>query len=630
MTIFRSFAAPCGLFLFVAACGSVTSPGVDAGDDDVTVDAGPPDAAPTLALALGRDALTVPLDIEAEIAVTVTRGGFDGDVVIDAATLGGVTVEPLTLPAGTDTGTLVIAIQDGIVAGTATLVVTAHAPGEAALGDDSVTLTFAPGDPAFDLSWVSEGITERSLWTVPGWTVPAAVNVTTRGGYAAEVTGTWTGLPTGSTSVPATFATGIDDNVFGDVPFTTGDAAAPGGVTATLVVSDGTLRQTIHANIRVGPAPGLDPAIGTAGRIAIDASGWASDVRPREVEIDSVGRLLIIADATDRGMVMRLTAAGALDATYGLSGITGVTSGGLTIADGDVDAADNAVIVGSRNGTLCALRFFATGTWDSTTFAGCTTTVPFVPTAMRIRPNGKIVIAGSSTGATLIRLNADGGLDGTFTSAVIATNAYIEDLAVDSNGRFVVVGNWGGVPMVARFTSSGALDTTFGVSGGVATFTPPGSDAAASASAVTIGDDGDIVIAGSLSVAGVSHGFVAKLDPDGNQMDASFGTDGMVVLAGSTDWLDELHLTQIRESAGLGITVYGERFENGGTRPHMIRARLDATGALVTSFGAGGYDWLLGGGDYEQLGGARFTSTGAWLVGRTGTGTVTVLKEASL
>src|SRR5687768_4898436 len=103
MTTIRSFAAPCGLFLFVAACGSVSAPGVDAGDDDIAADAGPP---PTLELALGRDTLTVPLDIEAEIAVTITRGGFDGDVVIDAATLGGVTVEALTLPAGTDTGTL--------------------------------------------------------------------------------------------------------------------------------------------------------------------------------------------------------------------------------------------------------------------------------------------------------------------------------------------------------------------------------------------------------------------------------------------------------------------------------------------------------------------------------------------
>jgi uncharacterized delta-60 repeat protein len=637
MTPLRSFAASCGLLLFVPACGSVTS-ATDAGDDDAPpLDAGPPDAAPTLSLTLGRDAVTAPTDIEVEIAVTIARGGFDGDVVVDAPALAGTTVAPLTIPAGADTGTFVIGIDGtGVaLAGTGTLVVTAHAPGDAATGEDSLELTVVPGGPAFDVQWPS-GVENRALWTLPGWTVPASIELSTRGGFEGVVTARWTDLPAGSTSDAVETALDTSDTSR-IVPFTTGATAPIGTGAATLIVSDGTLRQTITADVRVGPPPGLDPAVGTDGRIEVDVSAFTSEALPREIEVDSVGRLIVVADTPgDRDLVVRLTAAGAIDTTFN-GGVASVTMAGLSFVDGDVDGSDRVVVAGVRNGSLCAMRFAADGTLDGT-FTGCTSAVSFLPAAIRVRPTGKTVMAGSAGGATMIRLDTDGSVDTAFTAPVLAATTQFDDLAVDSSGRFIAVGSDGDVALVARFTSAGALDTSFDGDGWL-TFSPLGRGARATA--VTIADDGDLVVAGNFvlqanlqapskgSVIVPDVGFVARFDTTG-AADATFGEGGAVMLDGSAGDLDDVRLGEIRESSALGITVYGVREEYGGTGTHLLRARLDATGAPVAGFGAAGYDWLLGGGAFESLDAARFTSTGAWLAARTGTGTFVLVKEASL
>jgi uncharacterized delta-60 repeat protein len=109
------------------------------------------------------------------------------------------------------------------------------------------------------------------------------------------------------------------------------------------------------------------------------------------------------------------------------------------------------------------------------------------PAPVVVQPDGKIVVAGRTGGQTydfeLARYNPDGSLDGTFglngngvVSTALANWKYlgVNALALQSNGDIVAVGavepsnpsdgpmNWA----LARYTSSGALDTTFG-SGGI-------------------------------------------------------------------------------------------------------------------------------------------------------------------
>jgi len=81
-----------------------------------------------------------------------------------------------------------------------------------------------------------------------------------------------------------------------------------------------------------------------------------------------------------------------------------------------------------------------------------------------IQPDGKIVAAGSSKGIngtsdfTLVRYNGDGSLDGSFGGGDGITTVDFNnssdgasDVALDSQGRAVVVGASGGMFAIARF-----------------------------------------------------------------------------------------------------------------------------------------------------------------------------------
>src|SRR5205807_2525258 len=103
-------------------------------------------------------------------------------------------------------------------------------------------------------------------------------------------------------------------------------------------------------------------------------------------------------------------------------------------------------------------------------------------------------------------------------------------MALTSDGHIVVAGSaeHGGTDMaVAEYTSSGALETSFG-SGGTVTVSYTGSTS--SAKAMVLQDDGKIVLAGSAANVNfpVNSDFAAaRLNADGS-LDSGFGTGGMV------------------------------------------------------------------------------------------------------
>ncbi|MFI5381804.1 MAG: calcium-binding protein, partial [Tepidisphaerales bacterium] len=72
-----------------------------------------------------------------------------------------------------------------------------------------------------------------------------------------------------------------------------------------------------------------------------------------------------------------------------------------------------------------------------------------------------------STDFCVIRLNPDGTLDNTFGTDGVATatmgssGAKVAEMTLDSSGRITLVGAADGDVAIARFTASGALDTSF-------------------------------------------------------------------------------------------------------------------------------------------------------------------------
>ena len=110
---------------------------------------------------------------------------------------------------------------------------------------------------------------------------------------------------------------------------------------------------------------------------------------------------------------------------------------------------------------------------------------------------------------------ADGGIDlGFGTNGIVSTPINTRALAIQADGRIVVVGDANGDFGVVRYNGDGSLDVTFG-QGGIVHTDLGGNDAAR---AVVVSADGTILVGGT--------GLV-RYNPNGS-LDAGFGTGGLV------------------------------------------------------------------------------------------------------
>ena len=172
-----------------------------------------------------------------------------------------------------------------------------------------------------------------------------------------------------------------------------------------------------------------------------------------------------------------------------------------------------------------------------TTFgtAGKATTTAFGGdrSAMAVQPDGKIVmVGGTPTDFVVARFDEDGTLDTSFDADGMVTTdvgggfAQEEALgvAVQPDGKIVVAGYTDRTDVaVVRYNTDGSLDNSFGTGGKVT------SGVLGVAHDVVIQPDGKIVIAGSVPSDGPNDDFgdllVARYLSDG-RLDPSFGTGG--------------------------------------------------------------------------------------------------------
>jgi len=217
-----------------------------------------------------------------------------------------------------------------------------------------------------------------------------------------------------------------------------------------------------------------------------------------------------------------------------------------------------------------------------------------------VQPDGKIIVVGytSANGTNdfaLARYLPNGQLDATFGSGgkVITDFGGNADFALDailqSDGSIVVAGyaftgNATGYDFaLARYTSSGQLDSSFGVGGKVTTaFAGAGID---QATAVLLQSDGKIVLTG-FAATGTTTGtdFAAARYLSNGQLDGSFGVGGKTTIAfanGSTDQAS----AAVLQSDGK-IVLAGVR--NSAGNFDFALARLNADGSLDSTFGTAG------------------------------------------
>ncbi len=303
------------------------------------------------------------------------------------------------------------------------------------------------------------------------------------------------------------------------------------------------------------------------------------DAEPRFIDLPMVQNR--IGGEADRTVNLLLSEPG------GCAALGAQTTATLTIQD-DGKPPPVVVVPGSPGspGTLDA-SFGAAGMASSSGFGGDRS-------AMALQADGKIVMVGGTfTDFILARFNADGSLDSGFgvggkvtTDMVSGEGEEALGVAIQSDGRIVVVGTTGtpgpGGPVnfaLARYNANGSLDASFGTGGKVS------SGVIGRAFAVAIQPDGRIVVAGDEPTIGDVA--LARYNANGS-LDASFGSGGQLTtdIAGVGDI-----------ASNIALQPNGAIVVSGGSSVGLVQtglARYNANGNLDASFGAGGKLVLAG------------------------------------
>jgi len=203
-------------------------------------------------------------------------------------------------------------------------------------------------------------------------------------------------------------------------------------------------------------------------------------VRARMLVAAIAGGLLVVANPG-------WAASGDLDPSFGDGGRATAAFGAGSGGNDVVIASDGSIVVaGWIEGMVAVMRFAPDGVLDGGFGDGGATWIPLghqgdEANAVAIEPNGKIVLAGTDSRERFVvaRLTAAGALDPSFGgNGVVRTRIddrfrEANDLAIQPNGRIVVVGWSGGdwTPRFAlvRYLPDGRKDLSFGDRGRVVT-----------------------------------------------------------------------------------------------------------------------------------------------------------------
>ncbi len=316
------------------------------------------------------------------------------------------------------------------------------------------------------------------------------------------------------------------------------------------------------AVVRYNQNGALDSTFGSGGRVVtlLDNSSVLA------VAVQTDGKIIAGGSARNPNpigrafTVVRYNTDGTIDSSFGSSGIASTRIGGsdriLDLAiqpDGKIVAAGDAA-TGSSGDTDCAVvRYNKDGSLDTSFGSGGKVTTNFAKFDslfdVFIQPDGKIAAAGSvtfdfnqSADFALVRYNADGSLDTSFSSdGKVVTDFFGSAdtafaLAFQSDGKYVAAGTAtesGSTDhhfALARYSTDGSIDPTFGLNGKVITMF----GTLDTAHALVIQADGKLVAGG---IAGTrppaqpefpDFDFaLARYNTDGS-LDSAFGSGGKV------------------------------------------------------------------------------------------------------
>lgn len=216
--------------------------------------------------------------------------------------------------------------------------------------------------------------------------------------------------------------------------------------------------------------------------------------------------------------------------------------------------------------------------------------------SIKLQSDGKFIVLASpgvyvsSGGPTpesrfhLLRYLPGGALDATFGSGGLVTTDVgtgsdtAQDAVLQTDRKIVVAGSSGGKFALTRYTTAGALDSSFDGDGIATTSIGTG----CTGRSVLIQPDGKLIVAGYATVSGASDFALARYLPDGS-LDATFGTGGIVTMAVGTS-TDEATSMLLQPDGKIVIAGHSQV----GTYYDFALVRCNADGSLDGSFGSGG------------------------------------------
>jgi uncharacterized delta-60 repeat protein len=384
----------------------------------------------------------------------------------------------------------------------------------------------------------------------------------------------------------------------------------------------------------------LDGTFGTGGEVVTQLSG--SDYSGIDAAaLDARGRIVIAgysATGTDntgnqatRFALARYNTNGSLDRTFGTGGevITNIRTGnedsanGLAIQpDGKIVAAGSTYDPNKSLRDFALVRYTTGGSLDKTFGIGGTVVTDFGDTgfsdinAVTLDAQGRIAVAGytspgynhnpvaydSTPVFALARYTSSGNLDKTFgTGGEVGSGLpggleSAKGIARGRNGQFLVVGvrishlvgTYGDFAL-ARYNANGSLDQSFGTLGQVST--PLTAPVNSNLNAIAAQPDGKLIVAASLLGPNGDVG-ILRLNKDGS-LDTTFGNGGEVFAPLQHSYTTEqIASVFVQPDGKIVVVVYYEHSGNPG-KGYVSLLRFDADGSVDSSFGTGGRTSLI-------------------------------------
>ena len=305
--------------------------------------------------------------------------------------------------------------------------------------------------------------------------------------------------------------------------------------------------------LRYTPAGALDTSFGTQGEAITTVGNGYSLSGAHAVVVQPEGRILVAGIApsnseTSKVALLRYTASGRLDPSFGDHGVTTTAVGSGTANDATTMALlkDGRILVaGSSNsasspGGFALLRYLASGKLDSSfgkqgkvmTIVGLSRgDHAATARAVSILPDGGILLAGDAwvtangepaVNIGLAKYHADGSPDPSFGTkgSTVTTGAHglrFQALTALPSNRFLIIGNAFTADstnnyVFIHYSRGGDLDSAYGPDkSGVVSL--EATDSLIQISSLFRQPDGKIMIAGAVDAKDVSHVVLARFNP---------------------------------------------------------------------------------------------------------------------